>query len=146
MSIFTVRYAAVAVVVIALVSVRTRTVETIQSGLETVRASTPSRTDREFGHSPLGGIERGPMMLARRLLPENATYTVVVGDVTPLPPQMHEGLPPLVRYWLLPRRYSDDIHRVQWVITFHYSTEQLGVPVRREIGLGPDANAVEVDR
>jgi hypothetical protein len=51
-----------------------------------------------------------------------------------------------MRYWLLPRRYSDDIHDVDWVITFHHPSESLGVPVRREVGLGPDANAVEVAR
>jgi hypothetical protein len=141
-----VKSVAVGAVVVALVSVRTRAMETLESGYQTVRTSTPSFTDRDLGSPPLGGIETQPMLLAPRLIPADATYTLVVGDITPLPPYIHQGLPHLMRYWLLPRRYSDDIHDVDWVITFHQSSERLGVPVRHEFGLGPDANAVEVAR
>jgi hypothetical protein len=145
-SILTVKSAAVVVVIVALVSVRTRVVDTARSGWETLTTSAPSFEQRNLGAPPLGGIETMPMLLAPEILPPNATYTVVVGDVTPLAPYYHQGLPPLMQYWLLPRRYSPDIHAVDWVITFHQPSESLGVPVRKEHGLGPDANAVEVAR
>ena len=51
-----------------------------------------------------------------------------------------------VAYWLLPRRYTTDLHDADWIVTIHASTERLDVAAEREIGLGPDANAVEVAR
>jgi hypothetical protein len=143
-SIFTVKHTAVAVVVVALVSVQGRARETLESGRQALSTSMPSRAERELGSPPLGGMETEPLVLARRLIPTDATYAVVVGDVTPLPQYLHEGLPILFEYWLLPRKQSTDVRKVDWIITFHQPSESLGVPIRREVGLGPDANAVEV--
>jgi hypothetical protein len=145
-SVFSVRNTAVAVVAVALVSVQGRVRETLDAGREAISWSMPARADRELGSPPFGGMETEPLLRARSLIPPGATYAVVVGDVTPLPQYLHDGLPVLFEYWLLPRKQSPDVHGVDWVITFHQPSESLGVPIRREIGLGPDANAVEVAR
>jgi hypothetical protein len=142
-----VRGAAIVVVVVAFASVALRAVETARSGRELIGASTPSRLERELGSSPLGDIDTRSLLLrSREAIPANATYTVVVGDTTPVPRYIHDGVPPLLQYWLLPRRYTDDIHAADWIVAVHASSELLGVPVRREIGLGADANALEVAR
>ena len=82
----------------------------------------------------------------RERLPGGAVYTVVVGDDSRTPPLWHEALAPLLQYWLLPRRYTPDLADADWVATFRESSERLGVSVTRELGLGPDGNAVELRR
>jgi hypothetical protein len=47
---------------------------------------------------------------------------------------------------LLPRIYTPDRHRAQWVIAYRASSETLGVPYSREIGLAPNVNVIEAVR
>jgi hypothetical protein len=83
-------------------------------------------------------------VLAAQTIPRNATYTVVVGQVPPLGGTYPNAIPPLFQDWLLPRRYTPTLADAQWAITYHEPSELLGVPYTRELGLGPDANAVEL--
>ena len=82
---------------------------------------------------------------ARSLIPRNATYSVAIGN-GPEPDIVREGLAPLLWYALLPRRYTSDLSSAQFVITWDHPSETLGVPVKRETGVGPDGNVVEVGR
>jgi hypothetical protein len=138
-----VREAVAVVVTLALIGVATRAWETAQSGWETVRHRAPPRSEREFG-GVLGGRMDFALAKARRIIPRDATFAVRVGYDPPVDSSIVEAIPGLFQYWLLPRRYTPDSHSAQWVVTFHHSSETLGVPIRREIGLGPDANLVEV--
>jgi hypothetical protein len=83
---------------------------------------------------------------AAKTLPRNAVYTIVFGNDPPLQDIERTGIVPLFRYWLLPRRYTSRLHEAQWVITYHHSSETVGVPYAKEITLGPDANTFEVTR
>jgi len=86
----------------------------------------------------------GALALAREAIPADATYTVVVGAS---PPVADPGAIRLAfRLWLQPRRYTRRVSEAQWIVTFHQSSEDLKVPYTREIGLGPDANLLEVAR
>jgi len=81
-------------------------------------------------------------VLAQQTIPRDATYTVVVGDD---PPVASPGVVQSVfRFWLMPRRYTARLSAAQWVIAYHHPSETLGVRYSKEIGLGPDANAVLV--
>ena len=87
------------------------------------------------------------MQMARSLIPPGDTYTVVVGSDPPLPvPDYAKAIQPVFQFWLLPRRYTRDLHRAQWVITYHHTSETVGVRYSRELGLGPDANLLQVVR
>lgn len=84
-------------------------------------------------------------MLARESIPAGATVAVVVGPPSVLDPGVAAAVPGTMCDWLLPRRCVSEIASADWVITYHVPSESL--PVKgREIGLGPDANAVEVAR
>jgi hypothetical protein len=82
------------------------------------------------------------MVAAGRAIPRNATYTIVVGREKDA---MVPGLAiDVYRLWLAPRRYTTDIHKAQWALTYWKSSEFLGVPYSTEIGLGPGVNAVKL--
>jgi hypothetical protein len=83
-----------------------------------------------------------PMVVAGQAIPRTATYTIVVGH------ERNAMVPGLAidvyRLWLAPRRYTTDIHKAQWALTYWKSSEFLGVPYTTEIGLGPGVNAVKL--
>src|SRR2546428_12891978 len=138
MSRVSVREAAALIVALALIGVATRAWETAQSGWQSLRSPTPSRTERELG-SVLNGRMNGALLKARRIMPRNATFAVRVGlDPPAVDGSVLDAITGLFRYWLLPRRFTPDSHAADWVVTFHHSSETLGVRIRREIGLGPD--------
>jgi hypothetical protein len=63
-----------------------------------------------------------------------------------MPSIVHDGLAQLLWYALLPRRYTSDFQTAQYIVTWDHSSESLGVRVKRETGIGPDGNVVEVGR
>jgi hypothetical protein len=140
-----VKEAAAVIVALALIGVATRAKETAQSGWGSIRSPAPSLTDREFG-GVLGDRMNFALTKASRIIPRDATFAIRTGQDPPVDSAIVQAIPPLFEYWLLPRRYTPDVHAAQWVITFHHSSEAMGVPIRKEIGLGPDANLVEVGR
>jgi hypothetical protein len=83
------------------------------------------------------------LVRARAIIPADATYAVVLGR--DLPPSARAA-PIAFEFALLPRRYTRDLTRAQWIIAYHTPSEGLGVRYSREIGLGPDVNVVEVTR
>ena len=80
------------------------------------------------------------LVLARSVIPPGATFSVVV------PGGNENGAILAFKFALLPRVYTPDRHRAQWVIAYGVPSEGLGVPYSREVGLAPDVNAVEVER
>ena len=86
------------------------------------------------------------MVAAQRAIPRDATYTIVVGNEQP-GQEMAPGFAISVyRLWLLPRRYTTNIHEAQWALTYFEGSEYLGVPYAQEIGLGPGVNAVKLGK
>jgi hypothetical protein len=84
----------------------------------------------------------GALVRARSVIPSGATYTVVTG-----PELTSTGLAPIAfEFMLLPRIFTPDRHRAQWVIAYGASSEGLGVPYSKEIGLAPDVNVVKAIR
>jgi hypothetical protein len=80
------------------------------------------------------------LVRARSVIPPNATFSVVV------PGGNENGAILAFKFALLPRVYTPDRHKAQWVIAYQVPSEGLGVRYSREIGLSPDANVVEVER
>jgi hypothetical protein len=116
----------------------------VRSDDHALRAASSSLIERDSAPADGFGL-RQVATAARHVLPPDALYTIVVGSV----PSPVDSLTALAVYSivpdsLLPRRYTPDLHTAEWVITLHASSESLGVKVRREIGLTPDSNAVQV--
>ena len=142
------RDAAVLTVVLAFAGVALQAKYTYETTRDSVRAlggPGPTRTQRELGAVIDGRLEQ-PMLALRRVIPRDAIFAVRVGLEPPVDSSLLDAIPPLFRYWLLPRRYTDDAHAADWVITFHHPSDTLGVTIRRDVALGPDVHAVEVAR
>jgi hypothetical protein len=117
----------------------------VRTAYDSVTAHGPSWNSGELGPS-FAWATSEEMVNAANTLPKNATYTIVFGNAPPLMPIERTGILPLFRYWLLPRRYTPRLRDAQWVITYHHSSETVGVPYKKEIGLGLDANTFKVTR
>lgn len=90
------------------------------------------------------GVSSEALLLAQQTIPPRASVAVVVGTEPPLDAYVGDAVRPMFCDWLLPRRCVA-VARADWVITYHQPSELL--PVHgQEIGLGPDANAVRVER
>ena len=103
------------------------------------RWSRPELDPRHIG-IPVEVVER-----TEELVPRDASYTIVFGDQIPVESGgigVRQGLV----YFLLPRRWTNDHERAEWVLAWGESSEALGVRVRREVGLVPGVNLVEVER
>jgi hypothetical protein len=67
---------------------------------------------------------------ARRAVPRNATFAVVVGDGQPVSGALaHDAVAPLAAFSLLPRRAVPYPTQADWVLL--YGTDDAGVPLRR---------------
>ena len=116
----------------------------VRAGYDRLTAPSESWTARELKPAAANGVSTEALPLAEHELPRTARYTIVTGNAPALDPDTAVAVRQVLAYWLLPRLYVPDLHAVRWVITYHEPSESLGVKVVREIGLGPDANLVEV--
>jgi hypothetical protein len=80
---------------------------------------------------------------ARDVIPPHATYAVVTGPGLTSTQRLAAVA---FKLMLLPRVFTADRHRAQWVIAYRASSEALGVPYTREIGLAPGVNVIEAVR
>jgi hypothetical protein len=83
---------------------------------------------------------------AEKAIPRNATYAIAVGNSPPVASFQVSGIPSLLEYWLLPRKWTPDLHKADWIVSYNHPSETLGVRVKREIPLVPAVNVVEVGR
>ena len=81
----------------------------------------------------------GAVVRAREVIPPRATFAVVTGRGLTSTQRSAELA---FKLMLLPRVFTTDRHRAQWVIAYRASSEQLGVPYTKEIGLAPGVNVV----
>jgi hypothetical protein len=140
-----VKEAAAVIVTLALVSVARGAWEAAHSGYQTLTSNGPSLSDRELGDVLDGDLDQA-LRASRRVIPQNATFSIRVGQDPPVDHAIQDAIPGIFRYWLLPRVFDWNDRKVDWVITFHHPADTLGVPVRRVIPLGWDTSAVEVAR
>ncbi len=84
------------------------------------------------------------LVTAQRVIPKDATYTIVLGHEQPGPSATIAS--DIFRFWLVPRHYTPSIRKADWAITYNESSESLGVPYTQELGLGPGVNAVRLTR
>jgi hypothetical protein len=80
---------------------------------------------------------------ARDVIPPHATFAVVTGPGLTWTQRLADVA---FKLMLLPRIYTADRHRAQWVIAYRASSETLGVPYSREIGIAPDVNVIKAVR
>src|SRR5262249_9573821 len=80
------------------------------------------------------------LVRARSVIPPRATFAVVTG---PGLTQTQRLAALAFKFVLVPRIFTTDRHRAQWVIAYRISSEQLGVPYSKEIGLAPDVNVIK---
>ncbi len=108
-------------------------------------ARAPNALVRDADLDPLAQfVPTAVLVHAAQAIPRDATYTVVVGNDPPV--ELPGDVDAAFRFWLPPRHYTEHVADAEWIVAFHVSSENLGVPVAQEIGLGPAVNAVEVDR
>lgn len=131
---------------VVLAAAVTRIPATLDTAYTSLTASSESTSQRELAPAAAIQVPTELLVNAARVIPRGAVYTVVVGDAPPTTPTLHVGVPQVLRYWLLPRRYTGTVPEAEWVIAYHQSPEALGVGIARRIELGPDAAAVEVSR
>jgi len=108
-------------------------------------AGEPNPLVRDADLDPLAQfVPTAALVHAAQTIPRDATYTIVVGDDPPV--ELPGDVEAAFRFWLPPRRYTEHAADADWIVAYHVSSEELGVPVAREIGLAPAVNAVEVKR
>lgn len=134
---------AVAVVAIELFTAATHISLFARVGYKNLRA--PSHLVRDADLDPFAYFApTQALVAAQRLIPANATYTIVVGHEAPGPPAGVAN--EIFRFWLVPRQYTRSVRDADWAITYNESSESLGVPYTRELGLGPGVNLVKLGR
>ena len=140
------REAAAVLVAIALVGLGLPIWWTAQSGWGAVKALArpgPTATERDLG-APAGGFLNGALLAAARAIPRDATFSVRVGFDPPIDAAYTDAATGLFRYWLLPRRFTEEAHAADWIVTFHHPASTLGVTIAKVVPLAPYTNAVEV--
>ena len=142
---FSLRDGAVVIAVLALIAAGSQAPKIARLAWSQATAPSESLTNRELAAVI---IAQDPTMFqkAATIIPRNATYSVVVGNEPPTSADFHELLPFLFQYWLLPRRFTRDVHDAQWVISYSHPSETLGVPYSEELNISPTANVVKVKR
>ena len=98
------------------------------------------RTVEERAIAPVRAFDlpAEPFVDAARVIPERATYHLVVGDGMPLTDFQRLALEPLLRYWLLPRRLTP-AGEAEWVIAY-------GAPLPGGTELTPGVAVARVKR
>jgi hypothetical protein len=139
------REVAAVLAVLAVVAACSRVPQTIRHGWTSITAPVASVQNRELA-AVIYAQDPDMFLKAARIIPQGATYSVVVGDSPPTSSAFHEAIPLLFQYWLLPRRFTPDIHAASWVISYSHSSETLGIRYSEEINIGPTTNIDKVIR
>jgi hypothetical protein len=139
-------FAAAVIVAVALFSALGQVSTVARTGWAWFTAHTNPAGLRELAPASSHGVSTQALELAAKTIPPDARYAIVVGQEPPFDPSVANAVPSIVQYWLLPRRYTLYVKDASWIVTYHAPSETLGVKVAQEIGLGPDANLIRVDR
>jgi len=114
------------------------------------------RTGRQAAGKPAAPVEAADfdpfaiyampeaLVNARRVIPPDAVYAFAAGSNLSTVQRQRAAL--AFELALLPRAFTLDRHKAQWVIAYQMSSEGLGIHYSREIGLGPGVQVVKVSR
>jgi hypothetical protein len=135
---------ALLVVAVALAAAAVELPGAFDDAADAVKDGRPDRAEREL--APAQGLDIPDEMLlrVRQVIPEDASFAIVLGDAIELTEAQLTGIPQFLRYWLVPRRFEDEQGDADWVISYGHSSETLGVPVAEEVELAEAINAVRV--
>jgi hypothetical protein len=111
-----------------------------------VEAGDRSEQYRELQPSRTGQIADPRLFVAaQRLIPADARYFVMVGKrPVAANPVVHRSVRPFARYWLLPRRLTQDIEKADWILSYHADLRASGLRFERVIPLGGGMSLAEV--
>jgi hypothetical protein len=137
------REVAAVIVALALAGVALRAWDTAHAAYKSIDAPTPSPSVRALGTLVYPRLAK-PLVEARRIIPSGQTFSVRVGVKPLVQGYILQAVPLLFQYWLLPRRYTNDAHAADWVITFNHPASTLGVGIRHVYRLSRAVSAVEV--
>ena len=141
---FSLRDGAVVIAVLALIAAASQVPVIARYGWSHLNEPVGTPTQRELAAVIYSQAPNSTFLAAARIIPRNALYSVVVGEDPPNPAGFDVAIPGMFQYWLLPRRYTKNIHKAQWVISWHHSSETLGIRYSEELGIGDDSNIVKV--
>jgi hypothetical protein len=138
------RDGAVVIAVLALIAAASQTPVIARYGWSHLNEQVPSTTARELAALAYSQAPNATFLTAAKDIPRNALYSVVVGEDPPNPAGFDVAIPGMFQYWLLPRRYTKNIHKAQYVISWHHSSETLGIRYSEELPIGDGSNIVKV--
>jgi hypothetical protein len=142
---FSVRDGAVVIAALALIAAASQSPAIARAGWSNLTGHSQSTINRQLAAVVYSQAPSSTFLAAARIIPRNAVYAVVVGEEPPNPTSDFKfAIPTLFQYWLLPRHYTRDIHKAQWVISWHHPSETLGVRYSEELGIGDYSNIVKV--
>ena len=138
------RDAAVVISALALIGAASQIPVIARYGWAHAQAHRNPPTQRELAAVVYSQAPSSTFLDAARLIPRNAVYSIVVGEDPPNPTGFKVAMRFLLQYWLLPRRFTRNIHKAQWVISWHHPSETLGIHYSEEIGIGDYSNVLKV--
>jgi hypothetical protein len=139
-----------ALAIVACVIVALELTAAITHGVHAVRAGrhaagTPAAPVEAADFDPFATYAMpAALVRAGSVIPRDATYAFVAGSGLSAVQRQQASL--AFALALLPRAYTLDRHKAQWVIAYQTPSEGLRVRYSREISLGPDVQVVKVIR
>jgi hypothetical protein len=104
---------------------------------EISKTSGLTRLQREVAPARAVDIDPRPIELAASIIPEDATFAIVVSDDYPFTyPVTALTLPSWSSYRLLPRRYKSDPATADWVISYGVPLGPRGIYAVKTLDLG----------
>jgi hypothetical protein len=118
----------------ALVAAATRLPDSVRASHARIAETAElSSLERELYPTRVYGLNAGLLLRADEVLPGDAVFNVTAG------PGMLSGhllAAPFSAYWLLPRRYTADPQRADWILSFGTDPATVGVEVEVVEDLG----------
>jgi hypothetical protein len=131
------------IVALELTAAATHAVHDVRAGLRAARKPAAPVEAADFDPFATYAMPQA-LVNARRVIPPDATYAIVTGSQLSVVQRQRAAA--AFELALLPRAFTPDRHKAQWVIAYQMPSEGLGVHYSREIGLGPGVQVVEVSR
>lgn len=110
------------------------------------RERPPSRTERELRPVDSLALPREVALRADELIPRDATYVVALGSGANLTSAQQIGIPDLLHYWLLPRRWTADVAAAEWVIAVSDAGSTLPIEPGSSVEIAPGYAVAKVAR
>jgi hypothetical protein len=131
------------IVALELTAAITHAVDDVRAGREA--AGRPAAPVEAADFDPFATYAMAEALVnARSVIPRDAVYAFAAGSKLSTVQRQRAAL--AFELALLPRAFTPDRHKAQWVIAYQMPCEGLGVHYSREIGLGPGVQVVKVSR